>query len=280
MSDIRSNDWRDEPERCRPGDQYSGMPPSEAVLLVDDDTRLTRLMEKFLTEYGFKVLLESNGRRAVHRIRRERPTLVVLDIMLPGADGLSVCRSVRPEYQGPILMLTALGDDVDEVAGLELGADDYLTKPVRPRVLLARIRALLRRMPATTSPPATGALDSAQGAQTRALPGKPGCPLEIGPLRIVGSARTAALRGRDVHLTSAEFDLLWLLGIHAGRTLTRDTIRRRLCGLEYDGLDRSIDLRVSRIRRKLGDDPRRPTLIKSVRGVGYMLANVPHQNSE
>lgn len=170
-------------------------------------------------------------------------------LLLLCLDGLSICRRARPDYAGPILMLTARGDELDEVVGLEVGADDYLTKPVRPRVLLARIRTLLRR--------AGGAADTSIRR------------VEGGGLVVDASQRTVTLDATAIELTSAEFDLLWLLARHAGEPLSRESIYRELRGIEHDGIDRSIDLRVSRLRSKLGD--RGNDIIKSVRGVGYQL---------
>src|SRR5690606_2596516 len=176
-----------------------------------------------------------------------------LDLMLPGEDGLSICRKVRSGgYDGPIMMLTARSDETDQVLGLELGADDYVLKPVRPRVLLARIRALLRRRE-------TG--DSQEEPQR----------LEFGPLVIDKAMREAWLSERAIELTGAEFDLLWLLASNAGRILSREEIFTSLRGIGYDGQDRSIDVRISRIRPKIGDDPMHPRLIKTVRSKGYLF---------
>ncbi len=243
-------------------------PQSSPVLLVDDDAELTRLVAKFLTSNGFQVDTEADGARALERIAREQPTLVILDVMLPGTDGLTICRSVRSSYAGPIMILTALGDDVDEVAGLETGADDYLAKPVRPRVLLARVRALLRRCKedATEESHRIGRVPAKsdvwkEGARS----------IRVGDLELTAGSRAAFLRGQAVFLTSAEFELLWLLARHAGHVLSRDVMHWHTRGLAHDGQDRTIDLRISKLRKKLGDDPRDPALIKSVRGVGYIL---------
>ena len=223
------------------------------VLIVEDDERLAELTREYLEGNGLKVAIESDGGRAAARILAERPALVVLDLMLPGEDGLSICRKVRGQFAGPILMLTARTDDMDEVLGLEMGADDYVCKPVRPRVLLARIRALLRRSEGGEAPVEN---------QRR---------LEFGPLVIDSAMREAWLRGASVELTSAEFDLLWLLASNAGRILSREEIFTALRGIEYDGQDRSIDVRISRIRPKIGDDPMHPRLIKTVRSKGYLF---------
>ncbi len=221
------------------------------ILIVEDDLRLAALVREFLQRNGFEVLLEHRGDRALEVIQREAPDLVILDIMLPGVDGLTICRQARPSYRGPILMLTARGGEVDEIIGLEVGADDYVAKPVRPRVLLARIRSLLRRIDPT-----------ADGAPRR---------VEVGALVVDAAARAVELDGRTIDLTTAEFDLLFYMALHAGEPVSRDQLSRALRGVPHDGVDRTIDLRVSYLRSKLGDDGRRPALIKSVRGIGYQL---------
>lgn len=227
------------------------------ILIVEDDERLATLTREYLEGNGFEVDVEGDGNRAVERILKEKPDLVILDVMLPGEDGLGVCRRVRPEYSGPILMLTARTDDMDQVVGLEMGADDYVSKPVRPRVLLARVRALLRRVTGGDEPVEAPADDDSR--------------LQFGDLVIDNAMREAWLNDEDIDLTSAEFDLLWLLASNAGRVLTREEIFTALRGIEYDGQDRSIDVRVSRIRPKVGDDPMHPRRIKTVRSKGYLF---------
>ncbi|GAA4651638.1 winged helix-turn-helix domain-containing protein [Kistimonas scapharcae] len=228
---------------------------SGRILIVEDDERLAALTKEYLENNGMSAAIEGDGAKAVARILEEQPDLVVLDLMLPGEDGVSICRRVRPEYSGPILMLTARTDDLDEVLGLEMGADDYVAKPVRPRVLLARIRALMRRrLPAVEKTEETGVIR-----------------LTFGNLVVDSAMREAWLENQSVDLTSAEFDLLWLLCSNAGRVLSREEIFEKLRGIEYDGQDRSIDVRVSRIRPKIGDDPMHPRLIKTVRSKGYLF---------
>ncbi len=227
------------------------------ILIVEDDERLATLTKDYLESNGLKVSVEGDGSRAIDRIKTEQPDLVVLDLMLPGEDGLAVCRIVRPYYKGPILMLTARTEDLDQVLGLEMGADDYVAKPVRPRVLLARIRALLRRVKET---PEESPLESSSDNR-----------LTFGNLVVDNAMREAWLDGKSIDLTSAEFDLLWLLSSSAGRVLTREEIFHQLRGIEYDGQDRSIDVRVSRIRPKVGDDPMNPKRIKTVRSKGYLF---------
>jgi two-component system response regulator RstA len=228
------------------------------ILLVEDDQRLAAVVIEFLEGKGFQLAHESDGFEAKRRIVSEQPDLVILDLLLPGLNGIEVCRHARSEYPGPILMLTALSQEGDEVAGLEVGADDYLAKPVRPRVLLARIQALLRR---TSHRPITAA-DRPTELE----------PLSLGKLEIDRSARAAYLGQRLLELTTSEFELLEYLARRAGQVVSREQIYRELRGVEWDGLDRSIDLRVTRLRRKLGDGGKHPTLIKSIRGEGYLMA--------
>ncbi len=230
------------------------------ILIVEDDERLADLTREYLESNGLTVTLESHGGNAVERIKSEQPDLVVLDLMLPGEDGLSICRRVRPAYTGPILMLTARTDDLDQVLGLEMGADDYVSKPVKPRVLLARIRALLRRV--TEGNGTDGGEAGAAEEPVR---------LQFNDLVVDRAMREAWLNDESIDLTSAEFDLLWLLASSAGRVLSREEIFTALRGIEYDGQDRSIDVRVSRIRPKIGDDPVHPRRIKTVRSKGYLF---------
>ena len=230
------------------------------ILIVEDDERLASLTRDYLQNNGLTVSVESHGGAAVERIRNEQPDLVVLDLMLPGEDGLSICRRVRPQYSGPILMLTARTDDMDQILDLEMGADDYIGKPVQPRVLLARIRALMRRV-IEKSQPLVGSDPVSEGPVR----------VQFNELVIDRSMREAWLSGATVDLTSAEFDLLWLLASNAGRVLSREEIFTALRGIEYDGQDRSIDVRVSRIRPKIGDDPIHPRRIKTVRSKGYLF---------
>ena len=223
------------------------------VLIVEDDSQLATMVAEFLEQHGFEVATESRGDLAVGRIIDSKPDAVVLDVNLPGQDGFSVCRAVRDEYDGAVIMLTARGEEEDEVVGLEAGADDYMAKPVRPRALLARLRAHLRRATVSDVGPSQS-------------------PIVVGALVVDPSRRSVVLEGNEVDLTTAEFDLLCLLAEHAGKPLGRNEICQHIHGTKYDGMDRSIDLRVSRLRKKLGDDPARPQRVKSIRGVGYMLS--------
>ena len=230
----------------------------QRILLVEDDPRLSGLICEYLTRQGFHVTVEARGDTGAQRILGDPPDLVVLDLMLPGMDGLEVCRRVRARYPGPILMLTAREDDMDQVAGLEMGADDYVKKPVEPRVLLARIRALARRV---TAPPSSGPPEPQDAAR-----------IVIGALTVDRTTFEVQLDGRPVDLTTTEFELLWLLAHNAGTVLDRNTIMGAIRGIDYDGIDRWVDVGVSRLRRKLLDDADSPRRIKTVWGKGYLLA--------
>ncbi|MBT4138652.1 MAG: response regulator transcription factor [Candidatus Latescibacteria bacterium] len=226
---------------------------TETLLLVEDDVELAVLTQNRLEKEGFTVLHETDGRSACDRIAQNMPDLVVLDLMLPGMDGFGVCRTVRQFYQGPILILTARDDDMDEILGLELGADDYVTKPVRPRVLIAHIRALLRRVQTDLTKPI-------------------GKRITLGDLIVDVSRREVILQGLKVEFTTVEFDLLWHLVSQAGEVVSRQDIYQALFHYDYDGTDRSVDVYISRIRQKLGDDSAAAHYIKTVRGVGYLMA--------
>jgi len=234
-------------------------------MLVEDDAKLSRLIKEFLEENHFIVSVESRGDTAVERVFAEKPDLVILDLLLPGKDGRVVCKELRPIYTGPIMMLTALGDEGDEVLGLDIGADDYITKPASPRLLLSRINALMRRSGDTDLE-----ADDFKGGQKK-RPWK----VEIGSIIVDAGNRLVLMNGAVVDLTSSEFDLFAYLAQHPGEVLSRKQIYNTLRGIEYDGIDRSIDLRIARLRKKLGDDGKEPKLIKSIRGEGYMLVKNP-----
>ncbi|KJY83107.1 chemotaxis protein CheY [Vibrio galatheae] len=227
-------------------------PKTYSITLVEDDLELADLIRDFLQNYEFDVTIVSDGVTAVDVILDRQPDLVILDIMLPGQSGMDVCRAIRVKYQGMILMQTALDDDIDQVMGLELGADDYVVKQVKPRLLLSRIRALLRR-------------------QERLSAKTNDDEMKFGRLTINLQHRAVMVNNQAIKLTTSEFDLLHLLAKNAGSVVSRDEIAQSIRGFEYDGLDRSIDRRISRLRRTLNDDPQEPELIKTIRGIGYQL---------
>jgi len=223
---------------------------NKEILLVEDDVELATLVRDYLTKNGFSVTMIHNGKDAVKAIRQNKPDLVILDIMLPEKNGNEVCREVRGFYHEPILMLTALDDDMDQMLGLELGADDYIIKPVQPRLLLTRIRTILRRMNQKTS--------------------SRNSIVDAGELHIDSANRLVKVAGKDVDLTSAEFELLLLLSQEIGQVVDRNSIVQELRGFEYDGFDRSIDRRISRLRKKLSANSN-GELIRTIRGKGYQL---------
>ncbi len=223
------------------------------ILLVEDDRRLAELTAQYFQQNGLTVAIESRGDLALSRFGEEQPRVVLLDLNLPGKDGLDVCRDLRDIFDGPILMFTARDSDIDQVIGLEAGADDYVTKPVDPMVLLARTRALLRRV------------------ESRPDADEPRHDVVLGLLRVSEASQEVWLGTERIDMTTQEFELLSLLARHAGTVLSREDIFRKLRGIDYDGLDRSIDGRVSKLRRKLGDDAATPARIKTVWGKGYLL---------
>lgn len=222
------------------------------ILLVEDDRQLSNLVTDFLTSEGFHVKQEFRGDTVAKRVETFSPDLIVLDVMLPGKDGFAVCRDVRPNFTGPILMLTAKSTDFDQVLGLEIGADDYVIKPVEPRVLLARVNALLRR----------GELPQEN---------KEKAEITCGQLYINRGSRQVKLHDENVELTSQEFDLLWLLASRSGEVQNRDYIYKAVVGRDYDGMDRSVDVRISRLRKKLLDSNETPFRIKTIWGQGYLF---------
>jgi DNA-binding response OmpR family regulator len=222
-----------------------------SILLVEDDVRLSELVSHYLENNDFRVTTIAHGDEVVDRVQREAPDLVILDLGLPGQDGFSICRQLRPRYANPILILTARDNDFDHVLGLELGADDYVIKPVEPRVLLARINALLRR--------------------SRAQPRLERNSLRFGRLLINTVSRAVSLDSQPVALSSAEFDLLAYLAEHAGEVQSRTTLFQHLYGREYDGVERLLDVRISHLRKKLGEDADSSERIKTIWGQGYLF---------
>ena len=227
---------------------------NHTILLVEDDARLSALIQEYLEKENMTVMIESRGDLASKKIIDEQPDLVILDLMLPGRDGLEICRDVRPHYNGPILMLTALAEDIDQVVGLELGADDYVAKPVLPRVLLARIRSLLRRV---------GQIENARYSSKDKM--------TFGQLCINKKNHQVYLNDTLIDLSTSEFELLWFLAIHAGEIVSRDSILEALRGIDYNGQDRSVDIGISRIRKKLDDNAAQPYRIKTIRAKGYLF---------
>lgn len=224
------------------------------ILIVEDDERLAELTREYLESNGLCVSVEGDGALAAARIIAEQPDLVILDLMLPGLDGLQVCRLLRDDSAGlPILMLTARDDSHDQVLGLEMGADDYVTKPCEPRVLLARVRTLLRR----------SSLSEPQVANDQII---------MGNLCIDLSERSVSWREQAVELSSGEYNLLVVLARHAGEVLSRDQILQRLRGIEFNGTDRSVDVAISKLRRKFDDHAGEARKIKTVWGKGYLFS--------
>jgi len=226
------------------------------ILLVEDDQALAGLTRDYLQGYGYQVEIEENGLAAIDAIINRTPDLVILDLMLPDVDGIEVCRRVREHYHHPILMLTARGDQIDHILGLEMGADDYIVKPVEPRLLLARVKALLRRTQ-------TGSATETEQASAQRL--------VFDNLVIDNGARSVTLSGEEVILSSPQYDLIWLLAQNAGQVLSREDIFTALRGIDYDGLNRTIDINISHIRNKLHDDAGTPKRIKTIRNKGYMF---------
>lgn len=219
------------------------------LLLVEDDRRLADLLGSYLEQAGFFVDREDNGLRASRRIVSEQPDAVVLDVGLPGIDGLEVCRRVREDYAGVILMLTARGDELDQVLGLELGADAYVTKPTSPRVLVARLKALLRRAQGEWGDPER---------------------IEMGRLTLERSSLRAHLDRQPLDLSAREFELLWLLASKPGKVISRGSIQDAL-EQDIDVSGRAVDMMISRLRQRLGDDPQSPRWVRTVRGRGYLF---------
>jgi DNA-binding response OmpR family regulator len=223
---------------------------AQRIFLIDDDVSLAGMVADYLTDAGYRVVSANTARDGEQRLKREIYDLLILDLMLPDADGLDVCRRVRQGSDLPILMLTARGDAMDRVVGLEIGADDYLPKPFEPRELLARVRAILRRQ---------------IGPAARDV-------LRFGRLEIERGARRARLDGQDCMLTSHQFELLDALAAHAGRVMSRDSLMDLLKGESAEAFDRSVDVHISRIRAAIEDDPKKPRRIITVRGAGYVFA--------
>jgi two-component system alkaline phosphatase synthesis response regulator PhoP len=221
------------------------------ILVVDDERKIVRLVSDYLEASGFRVVTAYDGQAALAQFRYERPDLVVLDLNLPAMDGLDVARTIRQERNTPIIMLTARVEETDRIVGLELGADDYVSKPFSPRELVARVRAVLRR--------------TSGQAPSQA-------PVHVGDLTIDPEMRTVSRDGEGIDLTTTEFDLLLVLARTPGRVFSRSELLDRVQGMSFEGYERTIDVHIKNLRKKIEPDPHRPRYILTVYGAGYRLA--------
>lgn len=219
------------------------------ILIIDDDTKLCELLDEYLARFGFDVTSAHDSDAGLGRIHKASPDLVVLDVMIPKVDGFEVLREIRKSSKVPVIMLTARGELSDKVVGLELGADDYLPKPFEPRELVARIQTVLRRSQSNSQP----------------------AVLEFGDLVIDLDGLSASIQGKSLHLTTTEFEILALFAAHPGKVLSRDDLMEKTRGIDWDAFNRSIDIAVSRLRSKLGDDSKDPRYIRTVWRKGYMF---------
>ena len=231
------------------------------IVFVEDDPEVGELIAAWLSRHGLAVIVESRGDRAEAVIAREQPDLVMLDIMLPGKDGMTLCRDLRASWAGPIVLLTSLDSDMNHILSLEMGANDYILKTTPPAVLLARLRLHLRQASATL-----------HDEIAPVIPGQKA--LRFGSLTIDPLNRQVTLGAEIIALSTADYDLLWELATHAGQILNRDALLKTLRGVSYDGMDRSIDVAISRLRKKLHDSATEPYRIKTIRNKGYLFA--PH----
>ena len=225
---------------------------AEKILVVDDEVKIARVVRAYLEREGYRVVEAQDGAQALEMARRERPDLVVLDLMLPEVSGWDVCRSLRQESSIPVIMLTARDEDTDKIVGLELGADDYITKPFNPKELVARVRAVLRRV----------------GPQRVA-----GKVISAGDLRVDLERREVRLRGEEIRLTPTEFDLLSAMAEHPGRVFTRAQLTETALGESFEGYDRAVDSHIKNLRQKIEPDSRRPRYVLTVFGVGYKFTS-------
>lgn len=221
------------------------------ILLVEDDQKLARLICSYLSQHGFEVTWLSNGEQAVQYISSGAFCMMLLDVMLPGADGFEICRAVRVNFSGPIIMITARVNSLDQLRGLEIGADDYIYKPVEPIILIARIRALLRRV-------------NVESSESKVI--------KFGKLQINETARNVKIGDELITLTENEFELLIELSKKPGEIISREYLFLKLVRRDYDGVDRTIDGRISRLRKKLGDSIESPYRIKTIWGKGYLFS--------
>jgi two-component system, OmpR family, response regulator RstA len=231
------------------------------IILVEDDEKLSSLIQKYLQTQGFSIEVVADGNLATKAILSHQPDVVILDLMLPGKDGLTICREIRSQYKGCVLFLTASEDDIDHVAGIELGADDFIVKPIQPRVLLARIRMQLRK--ATLIAKEVGQVDVKDLHVVS--------DLHFGKLSIFPRKRLVTLADEKIVFTTSEYDLLLLLANHAEEVLSRDFIFKATRGIEYDGMDRTVDSKIANLRKKLGDSGSLSSKIITVRNQGYLF---------
>jgi len=251
-----------------PGGSGGGAAGSElrptTVLLAEDEESFIEALEVGLGKEGFRVAVARDGSEALHLFDEVEPDLVLLDLMLPKMSGIDVCQAIRARSNVPIIMVTAKGTEIDTVVALEVGADDYVTKPYRLRELVARMRAVMRRVPGTAEPPSgTERVDGKEAA------------LEAGDVRVELAQRRVFVRGEEVVLRRKEFDLLRLLVENAGRVLTRDVLIDRVWGADYVGDTKTLDVHIKRLRSRVESDPSKPALITTVRGVGYRFDAEP-----
>ena len=224
----------------------------EKILVVDDEVKIVRVVRAYLEKEGYQVAEANDGHQALEAARRERPDLVILDLMLPEISGWDVCRTLRQESNVPVIMLTAQDEDTDKIVGLELGADDYINKPFNPKELMARVHAILRRV-------------GRQTVETKIL--------GVGDLKIDVDRREVRTSGEEVRLTPTEFDLLVTLAEHPGRVQTREQLMDRVLGGTMEGYDRAIDSHIKNLRQKIEQDPRKPRYVLTAFGVGYKFAS-------
>lgn len=224
------------------------------ILIVEDDVEISRLTDMYLQAEGYDTVTAYDGAQALTSIREQDPDLVILDLMLPEVDGVEVCKRCREFYHGPILVMTARDDDISEISLLKLGADDYLTKPIRPHIMIARIEALLRRV-------------------SKSVPTHNTDHLQVGEIEIDSRSKQVTFKGDLVELATAEYDMLYILAKNAGQPVSREDCCQSLRGINYDFNDRSVDMRISGLRKKLGDAKSPYKLILTVRNKGYMLVN-------
>ncbi len=229
------------------------------IVYVEDEPEVGALIAAYLGRHDIDVIVEARGDRAEATIAQEQPDLVMLDIMLPGKDGMTICRDLRANWQGPIVLLTSLDSDMNHILALEMGAQDYILKTTPPAVLLARLRLHLRQSQ-------QGQADDAPAVNVSHK------MLRFGSLTIDALNRQVTLFDEQIALSTADFDLLWVLASHAGQILNRDALLKTLRGVSYDGLDRSIDVAISRLRKKLHDSAIEPFRIKTIRNKGYLFA--------